>query len=352
MSHADLSLLLVGRYPAPEFRGLAELAEEAGYDGLWHADERFFRDCWAGLTVAALSTSRIRLGICVTDPYVRHPALTATAFATVDEISGGRTVLGLGAGISGFKEMGIQRVRPRVALRETIELVRRLWTGERVDYSGEVVQFHDGAIQVPARGDAPICIASNGPSTIELAGEVADGLIVQALASPFMVDSVRTLLSNGAERAGRDMSAIRLHARVDVAVHADREAARNAVLPGVTRHLRTHYPHFNSPRLAGVEIPEELAEALAAVGYTHDQAALADLARLVPEQAVDRLAIAGTAEEVAGQIAALLRTEVAEVMVMPVLVPGQDEHNVIRQIAEEVMPRARQLAGTSPVARA
>src|ERR1700761_3094700 len=98
MSHADLSLLLVGRYPASEFR---RLAEEAGYDGLWHADERFFRDCWAGLTVAALSTSRIRLGICVTDPYVRHPALTATAFATVDEISGGRAVLGLGAGISG-----------------------------------------------------------------------------------------------------------------------------------------------------------------------------------------------------------------------------------------------------------
>jgi 5,10-methylenetetrahydromethanopterin reductase len=352
MDNADLSLLVLGRYRPEEFRQLVRLAEESGYDGLWHADERFFRDCWAALAVAALSSTRIRLGVCVTDPYVRHPALTATAFATVDEISGGRAVLGLGAGISGFAEMGIKRVRQRVALRETVELARLLWSGERVDYSGEVVQFHDGAIQVPARPDAPICIASNGPSTIELAGEIADGLIVQALASPHMVESVRALLGKGAERVGRDVSGIRLHARVDVAVDTDREAARAAVLPGVVRHLRTHYPHFNSPRLAGVEIPDDLVEALAAVGYTHDPAALVALARLVPEQAIDRLAVAGTVDEVADQLAALLRSGVAEVMVMPIVVPGQQEPDLIRQIAEEVMPRARQQAAASPVAGA
>lgn len=352
MTHVDLSLLLLGRHRPPEFRQLVQLAEESGYDGLWHADERFYRDCWAALTLAALSSSRLRLGVCVTDPYVRHPALTATAFATVDEISGGRTVLGLGAGISGFKEMGVQRARPRTALRETVELVRRLLSGERVDYAGQTVRFYDGSIQVPARADAPICIASNGPTTIELTGEVADGLIVQALASPFMVESVRALLAGGAARSGRDASAIRLHARVDVAVHADRQAARRAVLPGVIRHLRTHYPRFNSPRLAGVDIPEELAEALGSIGYTHDPATLADLAGLVPGQAIDRLAVAGTREEVAAQLADLIGSGVEEVMVMPVPVPGQSELELIRQIAAEVMPRARQLAGADAVAGA
>jgi 5,10-methylenetetrahydromethanopterin reductase len=350
MDNADLSLLVLGRYRPDEFRELVRLTEESGYDGLWHADERFFRDCWAALAVAALSSTRLRLGVCVTDPYVRHPALTATAFATVDEISGGRAVLGLGAGISGFAEMGIKRVRPLAALRETIELVRLLWSGERVDYSGEVVQFHDGAIQVPARPGAPITIATNGPNTIELTGEVADGLIVQALASPHMVDSVRGLLRKGAERNGRDVSDIRLHARVDVAVHTDREAARAAVLPGVVRHLRTHYPHFHSPRLAGVEIPEDLVEALAGLGYTHDPAALLALGRLVPEQAVNRLAVAGTADDVANQLAGLVGSGVAEVIVMPVVVPGQREQDLIRQIAEEVMPRARQYAAAGLVA--
>jgi 5,10-methylenetetrahydromethanopterin reductase len=350
MSSADLSLLVLGRYRPSEFRQLVELTEECGYHGLWHADERFYRDCWAALTVAALSSSRLQLGVCVTDPYVRHPALTATAFASVDEISGGRAVLGLGAGISGFKEMGIKRVRQLTALRETIELTRLLWSGEQVDYTGEVVQFRDGAIQVPARPDAPIVIASNGPKTIELTGEVADGVIVQAMASPHMVDSVRGLLAGGAARAGRDVSAIRLYARLDVAVHDDRETARAAVLPGVVRHLRTHYPNFNSPRLAGVDVPDNLVEALAAVGYTHDPAALAEIAKLVPDAAVDRLAVAGTADEVAAQLSALLRAGVAEVMVMPVLVPGQDERDVISRIAAEVMPKARQLAGVAQAA--
>jgi 5,10-methylenetetrahydromethanopterin reductase len=345
MSPADLSLLVLGRYRPAEFRRLVELTEESGYYGLWHADERFYRDCWAALTVAALSSSRLQLGVCVTDPYVRHPALTATAFASVDEISGGRAVLGLGAGISGFKEMGITRARQLTALRETIELSRLLWSGERVDYAGEVVQFRDGTVQVPARPDASIVIASNGPSTIQLTGEVADGLIVQAMAAPYMVDSVRALLAKGAARAGRDVAAIRLYARVDVAVHEDRDAARAAVLPGVIRHLRTHYPKFNSPRLAGVDIPQNLVDALAAVGYTHDPAALAGLTGLVPDEAVDRLAVAGTADEVAAQLSALLRAGVAEVMVMPVLVPGQDELDVISRIASEVMPPARQLAG-------
>jgi 5,10-methylenetetrahydromethanopterin reductase len=344
MTKSDLSLLLLGRYTPDAFRHLVRLAEDTGYDALWHADERFFRDCWPALTVAALSSSRIRLGVCVTDPYVRHPALTATAFATVDEISGGRAMLGLGAGISGFAEMGIKRERPLVALRETIELVRRLWTGERVDYAGDVITFSGGSLNLPARPDAQICIASNGPKTIELAGEVSDGLIVQALGSPFMAESVRSLLNTGAARGGRDGAAIRLHARVDVAVHHDRGAARRAVLPGVIRHLRTHYPHFHSPRLAGVDVPKELADALAKLGYTHDKAALASVARLVPEQAVDRLAVAGTADEVIDQLAALLRAGISEVMVMPVTTPGQDELELVRQIGAEVMPAARKLA--------
>ena len=352
MTRTDLSLLLLGRYAPDQLSGLVRLAEETGYDALWHADERFFRDCWSALTLAALSSTRIRLGVCVTDPYVRHPALTATAFATVDEISGGRAILGLGAGISGFAAMGIERVRPLAALRETIELVRHLWSGEQVEYSGDVISFSGASLDVPARSDAPICIASNGHRTIELAGELADGLIVQALGSPVMVRSVRALLDTGAARSGRDGSAIRLHARVDVAVHPDRELARRAVLPGVVRHLRTHYPRFHSPRLAGVEIPQELTDSLAQLEYTHDPAALAAVARLVPGQAVDRLAVAGTAEEVAGQLADLQRAGVAEVMVMPIPVPGQDELELVRQIAEDVMPAARDLAGATTAASA
>ena len=340
----DLSLLLVGRDTPQELRELVALADQSGYDGLWLADERFFRDCWAGLTVAALTSSTLRLGVCVTDPYVRHPALTATAFATVDEVSEGRAVLGLGAGISGFAEMGINRNKPLTAIRETIELVRQLWSGDHIEYAGETVQFHGGVINVPARLDAPICIASNGTRIIQLAGEVADGLIVQALASTEMVSSVMELLATGAARSQRDPAQLRLHSRLDVALHSDPRIAREAVLPGVVRHLRTHYPLYSSPKLAGLTIPDSLNEAMSQLSYTHDPDALAAVAPLIPEHFIDRLAAAGTVDDVARQFGRLLANGVAEIIVMPVLSEGQQQRDLIEQIAQEVMPRAREYA--------
>src|SRR5512145_3535936 len=108
--------------PVPEMAALAARAEALGYDDVWLADERFFREVYASLAAFAAGTTRVRLGRCVTDPYSRHPALTAMAIATLDELSGGRAVLGIGAGISGFAELGIRRERPSRALREAITL--------------------------------------------------------------------------------------------------------------------------------------------------------------------------------------------------------------------------------------
>jgi len=102
MNPVTTGVLLLGELPAKELASLAHRIEEWGYDYLWFADERFFREVYSSLTLCALNTSRIKLGPCVTDPYSRHPALTAQAIGTLDEISGGRAVLGIGAGISGF----------------------------------------------------------------------------------------------------------------------------------------------------------------------------------------------------------------------------------------------------------
>ncbi len=98
-------VLVVGEHAIPRLLALCRLAEALGYDFFWYADERFFREVYSGLACCALNTSRIRLGPCVTDPYSRHPALTAVAIGTLDEISGGRAVLGIGAGVSGFAEL-------------------------------------------------------------------------------------------------------------------------------------------------------------------------------------------------------------------------------------------------------
>ena len=124
-------LLLLPSRPVAELVELAVSAERLGYDDFWLADERFFREVYTILGLAAARTSRIRLGPGVTDPYSRHPALTAMAIATLDEISGGRAILGLGAGVSGFRELGIDAARSAVAIREAVSSSADSWPGRR-----------------------------------------------------------------------------------------------------------------------------------------------------------------------------------------------------------------------------
>src|SRR6516164_9427242 len=132
-----LELLMLPDLPAAQLAERARLAETCGFDAVWVADERFYREVYAVLARLALATTRVRLGPCVTDPFSRHPALTAMAIATLDEIADGRAVLGLGAGVSGFAELGIRPVKPVRAMREAIALIRALLCGEQVDVTGE-----------------------------------------------------------------------------------------------------------------------------------------------------------------------------------------------------------------------
>src|SRR5271169_1135587 len=124
-----LQLLLLGDAPVGQLVERARLAEASGYGTVWVADERFYREVYSCLGQLAVHTSKVLLGPCVTDPFARHPALTAMAIATLDEVAGGRAILGIGAGISGFAELGIVRRKPARAIWEAIELVRALLHG-------------------------------------------------------------------------------------------------------------------------------------------------------------------------------------------------------------------------------
>src|SRR5262247_3140799 len=147
-------LLILPAHDPARLADLAALAEDTGYDDFWLADERFFREVYACLALCAVRTHRIRLGPCVTDPYSRHPALTATAMATLDGISNQRAVLGLGAGVSGFRELGVDTSRSAVAIREAVELIRRLLAGETVTVQGRVISFTDGRLDFAPRRPA------------------------------------------------------------------------------------------------------------------------------------------------------------------------------------------------------
>lgn len=330
MSSLRLGLLTLGRHTPVDLMALGEVARRSGFERLWYADERFFRDCWATLGFLSGRLPEIGLGVCVTDPFVRHPALTAAAAATVHEMSGGRFTLGLGAGISGLAAMGIERARPLTAMREAIELIRSLWAGGPAP-GGEVVTFH-GALDFPAPPHIPIMIATNGPRMLELAGELADEVMVQGLASPTMIDRVRQHVATGAERIGREPGEVRLTARLDVCMSDDSpNEARRAMRRGLVRHLATHHPRYASFELAGIDVPEDLAAEVAGIGYRHSRSE--DLEQRLPEEWIDRFCLAGTSSDVGRHVEELARAGVDAITMAPVALPGTPVTDSVSQFA-------------------
>ena len=113
---------------------IAENVENWKFSSFWYPDEKFFRDCYVGLTLVANHTHQINIGTCVTEPYARHPILTSAGIGSLAEVAPRRTWLGLGAGGRGFRAMGIVRQQPAVAIREAVVMIRRFLAGELVNY--------------------------------------------------------------------------------------------------------------------------------------------------------------------------------------------------------------------------
>jgi len=339
MKPITTGVLLMGDLPAKNLASLSRRLEDWGYDYIWLADERFFREIYSSLTLCALNTKKIQLGVCVTDPYSRHPALTAMAISTLDEISEGRAVLGIGAGVSGFGELGIDRARPALAMREMVYLVRKLMTGEHVDFQGRMVQFNHGALNfTPIRADLPIYVASNAPRGLQVAGELADGAIVSACAEEASVDYAKGLISKGTCKAGRDLAEVDLVARLNCCVSTDGQGARNAVRSATVRSLPGHLKFGTA---AGMEVSPDLAVSLSQMGYTHDDATLARMAQGVPDHIIDAMTLAGTPDEVAQRVGAIVRRGVNQILVRPLPSPEGGINGTLEAFATQVMPTVR-----------
>jgi 5,10-methylenetetrahydromethanopterin reductase len=329
----------------------AKQAEANGYSAVWVPDERFCREVYSCLGQIAAHTSRVLVGPSVTDPYARHPALTAMAIATLDEISGGRAILGMGAGISGFAEMQIDRRKPALAMREAIEVIRMLLRGETVDYRGEVISLNQGRLAfMGPRASIPVYVAANGPLGQRMAAGIADGLIVQACASVEEVQALRVVIAGGARRAGRDPEEVKLIAALRVCIADDGRAARDAVRPTVARYLgaasnrNTHNAYFMNLRTAevqGLTLPPEEVAQVAGKGYSDGIAPYLALLPLITDRHVDALALAGTVDEVVAHAVALFGAGIDGILARPTAEDQEMVDETIIKLGAEVLPRAR-----------
>jgi 5,10-methylenetetrahydromethanopterin reductase len=331
-------VLLNAEHEHRDLVALAHKVEELGLDGLWYADERFYREVYTGLAACAIATSRIRLGPGVTDPYTRHPALTALAIASLDELSVGRAVLGYGAGVSGFSNMGIDRKRPAIALRDGILIIRGLLAGGPFTYEGEMLSLRNARVEFPTRSDLPISVAANSPHTLALAGELGDGVIISSCASPLILEHYLQDVRRGQHRSER-RAGPRIVARLNVSISPNRAAAMRQAKIFLARHLWMQYPDIPYLAMCGLRLPDELDGLLRDAGpfrRTWDLAAFRPFADRIPDQLVFPISLAGSPEEVAEQARSVVEGGVDEIMAYLLVPDGETMGSVLAHYAQAV----------------
>lgn len=289
MSGFSSGVLLAPNHTAQVTVGLARLAEDLGYDSVWVADEGVrARDVFVTMTAIATATRTLRIGTGLVNPYTRHPALTAAAIASIDELSGGRAFLVYGAGGSlSLGPLGIERDRPLAHVREAIDVCRRLFDGETVTFAGETVTL-DRAHLDYARAGIDIWFAGRSPILLGHAGAAADGALLEFLHIPTLGTYVDQVVS-GARRAGRPRPKL-LYSTCVVTTRDRLESIR----PHMTYRL------VDSPEAVRAQLGitprhvEEIREAMS--GGLHAAA------HLIPDRWIEPFVIMGTPDECAGRI--------------------------------------------------
>ena len=329
---------LLAKYAYATLTDLARSCEAGGYDQIWMPDERFYRECYTQLAVVAQNTTRVKVGTAVTDPYSRHPAMTAAAVASIDEISGGRMVLGLGAGVSGFAEMGVKREKPAKAMREALEVIRPLWQGERVTYEGEIIHLHKAKLDfTPIRPHIPVYLAGAAPLVLKNAGRVGDGVILGDFASPEVVHWGLSQVAEGAREAGRSVDDLYKMVWLQTFIHLDGRVAReNArwMVAFVLWGTRAFHDKM------GITIPPELAANLN-FDYHLSPDAAGEVARLVPDNLVRKFALAGSPDELVEQVRALQAMGIQQVAIHPWSFADMSSEQAIDLFARAVIPNFR-----------
>ena len=276
-----------GRLTPKEFRGQASLAESTGYEVAWVPEGRGF-DSITQLTAMATSTQRVRLATGILPVFSRTPMAIAMAAAGLAAVSAGRFILGLGVGHRPSVEGGdgIPFRKPMARLRETIEIVRSLLAGETVSHQGRVFNLSNarlGPAAPPAK--VPLYIAALGPQMLELAGELADGVLLNWTAAKHLEQSI-TLVAKGAARAGRDPSVVDIAGYVRVAVVDDVAVAKGALQRQIAGYAaNTFYCTF----FEQTGFAEEMAAAQASMARGDAEAA----ARAINEGMQEQVAVVG-----------------------------------------------------------
>jgi 5,10-methylenetetrahydromethanopterin reductase len=316
-------VVLQGVDPPEQFEDLVDVVDSCGYDYLWVTDSSLHsRNPYAYLTLAARRSRRLRLGTAVTNPVSRHPGITAVAAATLDDISNGRFILGLGAGDRPVRSLGL-RPAPVTQIRATIEAIQHLLLGKTVDVEEPGFRLENARIRFPTRAEVPIFVSASGPKTLAMAGEVADGVILLVGLFRRGIEFALEQIERGASGVGRERPHVALFAYG--AIDEDQDAALQAARPIAAWFAET-VPFYCD--LAGLDgaVVEQIRKDYR--GGEFQEAT--DASDLVPDWFVKQMALAGNREETKASIRAAFDAGIDSLHVFPL---GPKRENTIREFA-------------------
>jgi 5,10-methylenetetrahydromethanopterin reductase len=336
MRRARLGLLCLPRSVATAVAD-ARLAEDAGFSMIGVADSQsVFREMYATMAVCAQATRRVQIGPSVTNAITRHPAVAASGIATIDEIAPGRAFFGLGSGDSAILNLA-ERPSTLADLRAYLEAVRALHVNGETTWRGRPVRLTWVTRAIP------LYLSAEGPRTLELAGEIADGVIVNVGLEPSLVRDAVAHVHAGARRAGRDPSTIDLWTLVRANVTDDVAAG----IDEIKMELASNAHHVFRFTLEGKHVPDALADAIRRVQKSYQpaahealgaspNAALLDAEPVLRTYLAERFAAVGPPAACAERLRAVVDAGISGLLVTG-FVAGRTK--LIRTLGDDVLPR-------------
>lgn len=309
--------------PVPEFITLVKRAEGAGFEYLWLVDNVLSgRDVFSYLTLAGVYSERLKLGPGVIHPYTRHFATAVNAMRTLEEQVPGRALLGLGTGGSSVGELGFKQAKLS-AIRELIDLSRRLMRGEAVSSDLPEMPLFNAHLRFPEPRVCPIWLAATGPRMLRLSGEVADGVMAHVGSAPAAVLEAQRITQEGAS-ARHDLPELEFSPYIYTSVSDDPATIVAECRSGVGA-LLSRTPIYG--RLAGVS-----EDALDQIVRARSRA---ELNAALSEDTIRRLSISGTPAECVQQIERLAEAGIRHITLV---LTGSRIEETLRVCGTEIIP--------------
>jgi len=310
----------------------AQYAEQKGFEAVWQAESRLVRDAIVPMAAFAAVTDKLKVGSGVINNWTRNIGLLAATLLTLDDLAPNRVICGIGAWWDPLaKNVGIERRKPLVAMRETVEVLRRLLRMEKnVTFHGEF--HHVTGIELDVvhgrkePRNVPIMIGATGDQMMEMTGEIADGAVLNYCVPPEYNDKAMELLDKGAKKAGRRVDDLDRPQLVVCSVHEDRKVAIEHAKMLLTQYL-AQQPHIAKASGVSEDVVKKVQSIL---GWPARKEQVLEAMQYVPDDFVLKISATGTPEEARAKV----QEYVKRGCTCPILYPMSDPYLMIDTFAQ------------------